>query len=116
LQDRRPRFQVVGHVAGELSTDFARDNSEQAAQLFARDAALEDLTLRTAVVGRQSIAAYFARALPSLPYGQGAQVRHFVRGAAGGGYEWTNPAHLLHMPGRGFDGQPVADRVRIASM
>jgi len=91
LQDRRPRFQVVGHVAGELSTDFARDNSEQAAQLFAPDAVLEDLTLRTAVVGRQSIAAYLARALPSLPYGQGAQVRHFVGGAAGGGYEWTNP-------------------------
>jgi len=52
---------------------------------------LEDLTLRTAVVGRQSIAAYLARALPSLPYGQGAQVRHFVGEAAGGGYEWTNP-------------------------
>lgn len=26
-----------------------------------------------------------------LPYGQGAQVRHVVGGAAGGGYEWTNP-------------------------
>jgi hypothetical protein len=25
--------------------------------------------------------------LPSLPYGQGAQVRHVVGGAAGGGYE-----------------------------
>jgi hypothetical protein len=35
--------------------------------------------------------AYLARALPSLPYGQGAQVRHVVGGAAGGGYEWTNP-------------------------
>jgi hypothetical protein len=77
--------------AGELSTDFARDDSEQAAQLFAPDAVLEDLTLHTAIVGRQSIAAYLARALPSLPYGQGAQVRHVVGGAAGGGYEWTNP-------------------------
>ena len=54
-------------IAGELSTDFARDNSEQAAQLFAPDAVLEDLTLHTAIVGRQSIAAYLARALPSLP-------------------------------------------------
>jgi hypothetical protein len=45
---------------------------------------LEDLTLHTAIVGRQSIAAYLARALPSLPYGQGAQVRHVVGGAAGG--------------------------------
>ena len=52
---------------------------------------LEDLTLHTAIVGRQSITAYLARALPSLPYGQGAQVRHVVGGAAGGGYEWTNP-------------------------
>ena len=78
-------------IAGELSTDFAPDDSEQAAQLFAPDAVLEDLTLHTAIVGRQSIAAYLARALPSLPYGQGAHVRHVVGGAAGGGYEWTNP-------------------------
>jgi hypothetical protein len=52
-------------IAGELSTDFARDNSEQAAQLFAPDAVLEDLTLHTAIVGRQSIAAYLARGLLS---------------------------------------------------
>ena len=82
---------AMNRVVGELSTDFAQDNSEQAAQLFAPDAVLEDLTLHTAIVGRQSIAAYLARALPSLPYGQGAQVRHVVGGAAGGGYEWTNP-------------------------
>jgi hypothetical protein len=82
---------AMTRIAGELSADFARDNSEQAAQLFAPDAVLEDLTLHTALTGRQSIAAYLARALPSLPYGQGAQVRHVVGGAAGGGYEWTNP-------------------------
>ena len=35
--------------AGELSTGFARDDSEQAAQLFAPDAVLEDLTLHTAM-------------------------------------------------------------------
>ena len=58
---------AMTRIAGELSTDFARDNSEQAAQLFAPDAVLEDLTLHTAIVGRQSIAAYLARALPSLP-------------------------------------------------
>ena len=85
---------AMTRITGELSTDFARDNSEQAAQLFAPDAVLEDLTLHTAVAGRQSIAAYLARALPSLPYGQGAQVRHVVGGAAGGGYEWTNPGAL----------------------
>jgi hypothetical protein len=78
-------------ISGELSTDFARHDSGQAARLFAPDAVLEDLTLHTAIVGRQLIAAYLARALPSLPYGQGAQVRHVVGGAAGGGYEWTNP-------------------------
>jgi len=81
---------AMTRIVGELSSDFARDNSEQAAQLFAPNAVLEDLTLHTAIVGRQSIAAYLARALPSLPYGQGAQVRHVVGGAAGGGYEWTN--------------------------
>ena len=49
---------AMTRIAGELSTDFARDNSEQAAQLFAPDAVLEDLTLHTAIVGRQSIAAW----------------------------------------------------------
>jgi hypothetical protein len=82
---------TMTRLAGELSTDFAQGNSEQAARLFAPDAVLEDLTLHTAVVGRQSITAYLARALPSLPYGRGAQVRHVVGGAAGGGYEWKNP-------------------------
>ena len=67
-------------ISGELSADFARHNSGQAARLFAPDAVLQDLTLHTAIVGRQSIAAYLARALPSLPYGQGAQVRHVVGG------------------------------------
>ena len=43
---------AMTRIVGELSTDFARDNGEQAAQLFAPDAVLEDLTLRTAVVGR----------------------------------------------------------------
>ena len=73
-----------------MSADFAQGDSEQAARLFAPDAVVEDLTLHTSVVGRQSITAYLARALPSLPYGRGAQVRHVVGGAAGGGYEWTN--------------------------
>jgi hypothetical protein len=82
---------TMTRIAGELSTDFAQVNSEQAARLFAPDAVLEDLTLHTVVVGRQSIAAYLARALPSLPYGRGAQVRHVVGGAAGGGYEWMHP-------------------------
>jgi hypothetical protein len=81
---------VMNQIAGELSADFAENNSEQAAILFAPDAVLEDLTLHTTVVGRQSIASYLARALPSLPYGQGVRLRHIVGGAAGGGYEWTN--------------------------
>lgn len=81
---------VMNRIAGELSADFAQDNSEQAARLFAPDAVLQDLTLHTTVVGRQSIASYLARALPSLPYGHGARIRHVVGGAAGGGYEWTN--------------------------
>lgn len=81
---------VMNRIAGELSADFAHDNSKQAASLFAPDAVVTDLTLHTTVVGRQSIASYLARALPSLPYGQGAHVRHIVGGAAGGGYEWTN--------------------------
>jgi hypothetical protein len=81
---------VMNRIAGELSADFAQDHSEQAAGLFAPDAVLTDLTLHTTVVGRQSITSYLARALPTLPYGRGARVRHIVGGPAGGGYEWTN--------------------------
>jgi hypothetical protein len=33
----------------------------------------------------------FGHEIPHSPTGQGAQVRHIVGGAAGGGYEWTNP-------------------------
>ncbi|MFC0543024.1 hypothetical protein [Kutzneria chonburiensis] len=54
--------------------------------LFAADAVLEDLALRTQIVGRQAIEAYLKRAM--LPYSKGTTIRHTVGSARGGGYEW----------------------------
>jgi hypothetical protein len=74
----------------ELSGRLAQGDVQAAAGVFAEDAVLEDLTLHTEVVGRQSIAGYLGRALADLPYGPGARVRHIVGGDSGGGYEWVN--------------------------
>jgi len=75
-----------------LSGSLARGDAQAAAAVFAEDGVLEDLTLHAEVVGRQSVAGYLERAVATLPYGQGARVRHIVGGAFGGGYEWTNPS------------------------
>jgi ketosteroid isomerase-like protein len=77
-------------VTQRLSQALGQGDSQAAAQLFSPDAVFEDLTLHTAIVGYQSIAGYLSRSAPSLPYGQGAQVRHLVGGSRGGAYEWTN--------------------------
>jgi hypothetical protein len=77
-------------VTGLLSQALGRGDTERAAQLFAPDAVLEDLTLHTAIAGQQSITGYLARAAATLPYGQGAQVRHLAGGDGGGAYEWTS--------------------------
>jgi ketosteroid isomerase-like protein len=76
----------------QLSASLARGDAQAATAVFAEDGVLEDLALHTEVVGRQSIAGYLGRALASLPYGQGAAVRHIVGGDGGGAYEWVNSA------------------------
>jgi hypothetical protein len=81
---------AMASITQRLSRALGQGGSQEAAQLFAPDAVLEDLTLHTAIVGYQSIAGYLSRSAASLPYGAGAQVRHVVGGARGGAYEWTN--------------------------
>jgi hypothetical protein len=77
---------AVRALSGALATGVIRD----VVSLFHPDARLEDLALHTAVVGRYSIESFLRSALPSLPYGAGATVRHVSGSGQGGGYEWTN--------------------------
>ena len=83
---------VLQQTVTEISGSLTRGDAQAAAGVFAEDGVLEDLTLHTEVVGRQSIAGYLGRALADLPYGRGARVRHIVGGDSGGGYEWVNDA------------------------
>jgi hypothetical protein len=45
------------------------------------------LTTRAGLEGRLAIGRYLQRALPQLPYGPGAVVRHVLGSAQGGGYD-----------------------------
>ena len=77
-------------TVSELARSLGSGDYQGAARLFGENGILQDLTLRTAVAGPQSIAGYLERAVSSLPYGRGACVRHTVGGNAGGAYEWTS--------------------------
>jgi hypothetical protein len=80
------------HLVTALSKAFANADADGAVVLFAEDASFEDLTLRSALVGRAAIVAFLRRALPHLPYGgSGVTVVHTVGSAQGGGYEWAAP-------------------------
>jgi len=74
--------------ATALSAAFSGGDFVGAATMFAPDAALEDLTLRTQIVGREAITVFLESALPLLPYGSGTRVRHILGSSRGGGYEW----------------------------
>jgi hypothetical protein len=99
-----------------LSGSLAQGDAQAAAAIFAEDGVLEDLTLHTEVVGRQSVAAYLQRAVAALPYGQGASVRHVVGGAFGGGYEWTNPSGPVPRGVNAAELNSRAQIIRLSSM
>ena len=59
--------------------------------ILAPDVVLADDPAHLRIVGQRSVAAYLGRGV--LPYAMpGADVRHVVGSASGGGYEWTNSA------------------------
>ena len=80
----------IDDLAASLHQAASSAKPDEVAAAFAPDGAFEDLTLRTTVRGRAAIARFFARAGETLPYGPGAQLRHVVGGAMGGGYEWQS--------------------------
>ena len=70
------------------------DDATAAGDLMHTDVVLEDLSLRTQVIGRIETARYLGRILADAPYGRSSSLRHVVGGAAGGGFEWTaGPQH-----------------------
>jgi ketosteroid isomerase-like protein len=75
-------------TARQLNAALAAGDPQAAAALFSADAVFEDMTTRTRVEGRLAIGRYLRRALPELPYGPGASLRHVLGSAHGGGYEW----------------------------
>jgi hypothetical protein len=78
----------MNKTANQLSAAFAAGDAQAAAALFSSDALFEDTTLRTRLEGQLAIGRYLKRALPTLPYGVGATLRHVLGSAQGGGYEW----------------------------
>ena len=89
---------TLRRVIAALHATFTDNAAASAAALFTSDAVFEDLTLHLRLAGQQAIGGFLQRALPSLPYGSGTQVRHTVGGRMGGGYEWVNRAAKNDQP------------------
>lgn len=80
---------AIDRVARQLGSAMGAGDAARSAALFSADAVFEDLTTRAGLQGRLAIGRYLQRALPQLPYGPGAVVRHVLGSAQGGGYEWV---------------------------
>ncbi|CAH0028227.1 unnamed protein product [Clonostachys rhizophaga] len=76
-------------TATDLSAALEKGRVDDAAALFTVDAVFEDLTTRTRIEGRLAIGRYLHRAIDKLAYGPGAELRHILGSASGGGYEWV---------------------------
>jgi ketosteroid isomerase-like protein len=88
--------QVATQAAPELVTAAtamqgacAAGNAMAAGDLMHTDVVLEDMSLRTQVIGRIEATAYLGRVLDDVPYGRSSRLRHIVGGSDGGGFEWT---------------------------
>lgn len=89
---------AISQLVDELSDALAASQAARATELFAADAVMEDMTLRTSLRGRRAIGGHLERALDRLPYGPGTNVRRILGNELGGGFEWVN---LEHPVGRG---------------
>ncbi len=77
-------------VASALVDALSTGDTAAAAALFTTDAAFDDLTLHTSIIGQLAIRGFLDRSHALLPYGLGTTIRHTVGSARGGGYEWLN--------------------------
>ncbi len=90
---------AITQSAARLAEALADGDAAAATAMFATDATVEDMTLRTRVRGKLAISRYLHRATAALPYGSGSGLRRIHGGDLGGGYEWTNEARPV---GRGI--------------
>lgn len=74
-----------------LQQRFQASDASAAAGLMHTDIVLEDMALRTQVIGRIETTRSLERILGNIPYGRSSQLRHVVGGRRGGGFEWTAP-------------------------
>lgn len=76
-------------VATAVQGAFGTGDATAAGDLMHTDVLLEDMSLRTQVIGRIEATAYLGRILDDVPYGRSSRLRHVVGGREGGGFEWT---------------------------
>jgi ketosteroid isomerase-like protein len=76
-------------AATAIQDAFAAGDATAAGDLMQTDVVLEDMSLRTQVIGRIEAIAYLDRVLDLVPYGRSSRLRHIVGGSDGGGFEWT---------------------------
>jgi hypothetical protein len=77
-------------AATALQQAFGADDAPAAAELMHTDVVVEDMALRSQVIGRIESARYLGRVLNQVPYGRSSRLRHIVGGDHGGGFEWTS--------------------------
>lgn len=98
-------------AAAQLQSAFATADAAAAASLLHPDVVLEDMTLRTRIVGRIETTAYLARVLDHVPYGSGSTLRHVVGGNGGGGFEWTGADGLVGITAIELDDDNLVTRI-----
>jgi len=75
-----------------LARALANGDAAGAAAGFAPDCVVEDMTTRSQIRGPLALERYLERALETLPYGVGSEVRHVLGSDRGGGFEWRRGA------------------------
>ena len=98
-------------AATALQSAFAAGDADAAAGLLHTDVELEDMTMRTRLLGRIETSAYLARVLADVPYGRGSILRHVVGGHRGGGFEWTAADGLVGVTAIELDADGLITRV-----
>ncbi len=97
-------------AATALQSAFSAADVEATAALLHTDVVVEDMTLRTRLLGRIEAVGYLAR-LAAAPYGRGSVLRHIVGGPHGGGFEWTAASGLAGITAIEIDDHGLITRV-----
>jgi hypothetical protein len=99
------------HAATALHQALGAADASAAHDLLHTDVVLEDMALRTQVIGRIETVAYLDRVLDQVPYGRSSALRHVVGGAGGGGFEWTAADGLVGITAQELDVDGLITRI-----